>query len=192
MHRSLVISRKVQKWCSASVKTAFNFNVSLEKIRNWKQASLRRSLNDVFTPNKSLKKCFMLHRKDKIVKIVADVGKKWKSTVTPLQLLAGTANKRRRRVLLLLAVTGKYLIVSKNPPVTVLVWITQGFMFGVNTPFGTPSLWHHEDWRVLKTKKKLRNWAFWSPSLWLTRITDLQFSDTWQKIKKSILDQLSH
>lgn len=95
-------------------------------------------------------------------------------------------------LLLLLAVTGKYLIVSKNPPVTVLVWITQGFMFGVNTPFGTPSLWHHEDWRVLKTKKKLRNWAFWSPSLWLTRITDLQFSDTWQKIKKSILDQLSH
>lgn len=58
-------------------------------------------------------------------------------------------------LLLLLAVTGKYLIVSKNPPVTVLVWITQGFMFGVNTPFGTPSLWHHEEWRVLKTKK---NW----------------------------------
>lgn len=57
-------------------------------------------------------------------------------------------------LLLLLAVTGKYLIVSKNPPVTVLVWITQGFMFGVNTPFGTPSLWHHEDWRVLKTKTK--------------------------------------
>lgn len=31
----------------------------------------------------------MLHKKDKkIIKIVADVGEKWKSTVTPLQLLA--------------------------------------------------------------------------------------------------------
>lgn len=190
MHRSLVISRKVQKWCSAGVKTAFNFNVSLEKIRNWKQASLRRSLNDVFTPNKNTNggkptkvKKKMLHAAQERQKNYQNCSRCWWKVKIYCNSTPATGSTL---LLLLLAVTGKYLIVSKNPPVTVLVWITQGFMFGVNTPVGTPSLWHHEDWRVLKTKKKLRSWAFWSPSLWLTRMTDLVFRHVTENKEKHI------